>query len=417
MQNHHHRRVVVTGIGAITPLGLDMECTWEALINGRSGVGPITRFDPNLLPVHVACEVKNFDPANFIDPREVRRTDLFEQYALAAARQAVRQANFTITPDIADDVGVVVGSSVGGFNTMLAQHDVLREQGPRRINPFAIPMIMSNGASGMIAIDLGARGPSYSPASACATSNDSLGQAFEIIRRGAAIAMIAGGADATVSALGMAGFDRLGALSHNNELPSTSPKPFDKHRDGVVMGEGACVMVLEELEFALRRGANILAEIAGFGQTTDAFHVIAPAEGGAGAAKAIRRAMECANVRPEDIDYINAHGTATPLNDIAETQAVKTALGDYAYKVPISSTKSMTGHMMGATGALEAAVCIYAIQRGIIPPTRNLVEPDPQCDLDYVPGEARKHRVNVAMNNSFGFGGHNSVLIFKRYDG
>ncbi|MFN4295107.1 MAG: beta-ketoacyl-ACP synthase II [Thermoflexales bacterium] len=415
MQNH--RRVVVTGIGAITPLGLDMECTWEALINGRSGVGPITRFDPNLLPVHVACEVKNFDPANFIDPREVRRTDLFEQYALAAARQAVRQANFTITPDIADDVGVVVGSSVGGFNTMLAQHDVLREQGPRRINPFAIPMIMSNGASGMIAIELGARGPSYSPASACATSNDSLGQAFEIIRRGAAIAMIAGGADATVSALGMAGFDRLGALSHNNELPSTSPKPFDKHRDGVVMGEGACVMVLEELEFALRRGANILAEIVGFGQTTDAFHVIAPAEGGAGAAKAIRRAMERANVRPEDIDYINAHGTATPLNDIAETQAVKTALGDYAYKVPMSSTKSMTGHMMGATGALEAAVCIYAIQRGVIPPTRNLVEPDPQCDLDYVPGEARKHRVNVAMNNSFGFGGHNSVLIFKRYDG
>lgn len=415
MQNH--RRVVVTGIGAVTPLGLDMERTWHALINGESGVGPITRFDPNLLPVHVACEVKNFDPVNFIDPREVRRTDLFEQYALAAARQAVQQANFTITPDLADDVGVIVGSSIGGFNTMLAQYDVLREQGPRRINPFAIPMIMSNGAAGMIAIELGARGPSYSPASACATSNDSLGQAFEIIRRGAAVAMIAGGADATVSALGMAGFDRLGALSHNNALPSTSPKPFDKNRDGVVMGEGACVMVLEELEFAVRRGANILAEIAGFGQTTDAFHVIAPAEGGAGAAKAIRRAMAHANVRPEDIDYINAHGTATPLNDIAETQAIKAALGDHAYKVPISSTKSMTGHMMGATGALEAAVCIYAIQRGIIPPTRNLVEPDPQCDLDYVPGEARVHRVNVAMNNSFGFGGHNSVLIFKRYDG
>lgn len=413
---HNNRRVVVTGIGAITPLGLDMESTWDALINGESGVAPITRFDPNLLPVHVACEVKHFDPANFIDARDIRRTDLFEQYALAAARQAVQQANFTITPDIADEVGVVVGSSVGGFHTMLSQYDVLREQGPRRINPFAIPMIMSNGASGMIAIEFGARGPSYSPASACATSNDSLGQASELIRRGAAIAMIAGGADATVSALGMAGFDRLGALSHNNELPSTSPKPFDKHRDGVVMGEGACVMVLEELNHALGRGANILAEIIGFGQTTDAYHVIAPAEGGAGATKAIQRAMRQANIRPEDIDYINAHGTATPLNDIAETQAVKVALGDHAYKVPISSTKSMTGHMMGATGALEAAVCILAIQHGVIPPTRNLTEPDPQCDLDYVPGEARRHRVNVAMNNSFGFGGHNSVLIFKRYD-
>lgn len=413
---HNNRRVVVTGIGAITPLGLDMESTWDALINGESGVAPITRFDPNLLPVHVACEVKHFDPANFIDARDIRRTDLFEQYALAAARQAVQQANFTITPDIADEVGVVVGSSVGGFHTMLSQYDVLREQGPRRINPFAIPMIMSNGASGMIAIEFGARGPSYSPASACATSNDSLGQASELIRRGAAIAMIAGGADATVSALGMAGFDRLGALSHNNELPSTSPKPFDKHRDGVVMGEGACVMVLEELNHALGRGANILAEIIGFGQTTDAYHVIAPAEGGAGATKAIQRAMQQANIRPEDIDYINAHGTATPLNDIAETQAVKVALGDHAYKVPISSTKSMTGHMMGATGALEAAVCILAIQHGVIPPTRNLTEPDPQCDLDYVPGEARRHRVNVAMNNSFGFGGHNSVLIFKRYD-
>jgi len=414
---HPDRRVVVTGIGAITPLGLDMASTWDALINGKSGVGPITRFDPNLLPVHVACEVKDFDPARFIDSGEVRRMDLFEQYALAAARQAVQQANFTITPDIADDVGVVVGSSVGGFNTMLAQYDVLREQGPRRVYPFAIPMIMSNGASGMIAIAFGARGPSYSPASACATSNDSLGQASELIRRGSAVAMIAGGTDATVSALGMAGFDRLGALSHDNDLPSTSPKPFDKKRSGVVMGEGACVMVLEELEFALRRGANILAEIAGFGQTTDAFHVVAPAEGGAGAAKAIQRAMQQANVTPDDIDYINAHGTATPLNDIAETQAVKRVFGDRAYKVPISSTKSMTGHMMGATGALEAAVCIYAIQHGVIPPTRNLTEPDPQCDLDYVPREARPHRVNMAMNNSFGFGGHNSVLIFKRYDG
>ncbi len=417
MQHSSNHRVVVTGIGAVTPLGLDMESTWQALVNGQSGVGPITRFAPNPLPVKVACEVKNFDPSPYIDPTEVRRMDLFEQFALAAARQAVAQAGFVVTPEIADWVGVVIGSAVGGFNTMLSQHDILREQGPRRVSPFAIPMIMSNGAAGMVAIALGARGPSYSPASACATSNDSLGQAAELIRRGVAVAMIAGGADATVSVLGMAGFDRLGALSHDNALPSSSPKPFDKHRDGIVMGEGACVMVLESLEFALERGANILAELAGYGQTTDAFHVIAPAEGGAGAARAIRRAMDQANVRPEEIDYINAHGTATPLNDIAETQAVKTVLGEHAYRVPMSSTKSMTGHMMGATGALEAAVCIYAIQRGVIPPTRNLTEPDPQCDLDYVPGEARAHRVRVAMNNSFGFGGHNSVLIFKRYDG
>jgi len=417
IQYNGDRRVVITGIGAVTPLGLDMESTWRALLEGQSGVGPITRFAPNPLPVHVACEVKNFDPSPYIDATEVRRMDLFEQFALAAARQALAQARLEVTPEIADSVGVVIGSSVGGFNTMLNQHDVLREQGPRRVSPFAIPMIMSNGAAGIVAIAFGARGPSYSPASACATSNDSLGQAAELIRRGVAVAMIAGGADATVSVLGMAGFDRLGALSRDNALPSTSPKPFDKKRDGIVMGEGACVMVLEALDFALARGATILAELAGYGQTTDAFHVIAPAEGGAGAARAIRHAMAQANVRPEDIDYINAHGTATPLNDIAETQAVKAALGEHAYNVPISSTKSMTGHMMGATGALEAAVCIYAIQRGVVPPTRNLTEPDPQCDLDYVPGEARAHPVRVAINNSFGFGGHNSVLIFKRYDG
>lgn len=410
------RRVVVTGIGAVTPLGLDMESTWEALITGRSGVAPITRFDASTLPVHVACEVKNFDPTTAVDPKDVRRTDLFEQYALAAARQAMKQAGLQIADGLADETGVVIGSSVGGFNTMLSQYDVLREQGHRRINPFAIPMIMSNGAAGLVAIEFGARGPSYSPASACATSNDSIGQASELIRRGAATVMICGGADATVSILGMAGFDRLGALSHNNELPSTSPRPFDKNRDGVVMGEGACVMILEELEFAKARGATILAELLGYGQTTDAFHVVAPAEGGVGAVRAMQRAMAQAGIRPEQIDYINAHGTATPLNDIAETQAIKTALGDHAYKVPVSSTKSMTGHMMGATGALEAAVCIYAIQRGIVPPTINLKEPDPLCDLDYVPGEARAVRVNIAMNNSFGFGGHNSVLIFGRYD-
>ncbi len=414
MQN---RRVVITGIGAVTPVGLDMPGTWDALINGRNGVGPITHFDSGFLPVHVACEIKNFDPKIAVDPKDVRRTDLYEQYGLTAAKEALRNSGLVITPDIAEETGVVIGSSIGGLQSLLSQYDILREQGPRRLNPFCIPMVMSNGAAGMVTIDIGAKGPSYSPTSACATSNDAIGQAAELIRRGAAKVVLGGGADATVSVIGIAGFDRLGALSHDNDLPSKSPKPFDKNRGGVVIGEGACVLVLEDLQFALARGANILAELVGYGQTSDAFHVIAPAEGGAGAARAIKLALRQAELAPEAVHYINAHGTATPLNDIAETQAIKTVFGDYAYKIPISSTKSMTGHMMGATGALEAAVCIHAIQHGIVPGTMNLVEPDPLCDLDYVPGEARKMRVDVAVNNSFGFGGHNAVIVFKRFDG
>ena len=410
------RRVVVTGIGCVSPLGLNIESTWQALLESKTGVAPITRFDASKMPVQVACEVKGFDPLLYVEAKEVRRTDLYELYAIAASKQAVQAANLCITPELADDVGVVVGSSVGGFSTMLSQHNVLQQQGARRVNPFIIPMVMSNGAAGMVSIQLGAKGPVYSAASACATSNDCLGQAADIIRRGGAKAVIAGGADATVSDLGMVGFDQIGALSHDNVVPSTSPKPFDKKRDGLVMGEGACVMVLEDLEFALQRGAPILAELVGFGQTADAHHVIAPAEGGTGAIKAMKKALASANMRPEDIQYISAHGTATPLNDITETIAVKHVFGDYAYKVPISSIKSMTGHMMGATGSLEAAACIYAINCGIIPPTKNLTEPDPQCDLDYVPGEARQHTVHAAMNNSFGFGGHNSVVIFKRYE-
>ncbi|HEY3341900.1 MAG TPA: beta-ketoacyl-ACP synthase II, partial [Anaerolineae bacterium] len=408
---------VITGIGAVTPVGLDMPTSWNAIINGCSGVAEITHFDSSFLPVHVACEVKNFNPARAVDPKELRRTDPYEQYALDAVQQALVQSKLAITPDLAEDVGVVIGSSIGGLQSLLQQYDVMKEQGPRRLNPFCIPMAIINGAAGMAAIQLGAKGPSYAPVSACATSNDALGQSFELIRRGAARVIFSGGADATVSNIGVAGFDRLGALSHENDLPSKSPKPFDKNRTGVVVGEGACVMVLEDLEFALSRGATILAEIIGYGQTTDAYHVIAPAEGGAGAARAIQRALDQAGVKPEQIDYINAHGTATPLNDTAETQAIKTVFGDHAYKVPVSSTKSTTGHLMGATGALEAAVCIYAIQHGIIPPTINLKEPDPQCDLDYVPGEARKKRVNIAMNNSFGFGGHNAVIVLKRFDG
>ncbi len=411
-----YRRVVITGIGAVTPVGLDMPTTWDRIINGCSGVAPITNFDSSILPIHVACEVKSFSPNGAIDVKEMRRTDLFEQYAMVAAREALQNSNLILTPELAEDTGVVIGSSIGGLHSLVQQYELLKEQGPRKLNPFCIPMVMGNGASGMVAIQLGAKGPSYSPASACATSNDALGQSFELIRRGAARAIFAGGADATVTMIGIAGFDRLGAVSHDNALPSHSPKPFDKNRTGVVVGEGACVLVLEDLELALSRGAHILAEVAGYGQTTDAFHVIAPAEGGAGAARAIKRALDQAAIRPEQVDYINAHGTATPLNDIAETQAIKTVFGDHAYKVPISSTKSITGHLMGATGALEAAVCVHAIQHGIVPPTINLTEPDPLCDLDYIPGEARRKRVNVAMNNSFGFGGHNAVVVFKRYE-
>ncbi len=410
------RRVVVTGLGAVTPIGNSVAETWRAMLNAETGVAEISRFDHSDFPVHVAAEVKNFDPAIAIDAKEVRRTDRYEHYAVAAAQEAVRHARLTVDSSNAERIGVVIGSSVGGIASLIQGQEVLDKHGSRRLNVFIIPMVMNNGAAGMVAIKYGAQGPSYSPSSACATSNDAVGQAFHLIRRGAADAMISGGADATVVKLGMAGFDQLTALSHDSALPSHSPKPFDKDRSGLVVGEGAGVLILEELNFAKARGATILAEISGYGQTNDAHHMVAPAEGGTGAARAIHRALVEANVTPDQISYINAHGTATPLNDISETAAIKSVLGDYAYKVPISSTKSMTGHMMGATGSIESMVCVMAMQQGIIPPTRNLMTPDPLCDLDYVPREARKHRVDVALNNSFGFGGHNSVLVFKRYD-
>lgn len=409
------RRVVVTGLGAVTPLGNDMPATWQALLTAQSGVGPITRFKHDDFPVHVACEVRNFDPTVAIDAKEVRRTDTYEQFAMVAAQEAMQHSGLKVTEDNADQVGVVIGSSVGGINSIINSQAVLEKHGSRRVNVYCIPMVMSNGAAGMVAIRWGAQGPSYSPASACATSNDAVGQAFQLIKRGAANAMITGGSDATVVKLGMAGFDQLTALSHDNTLPSTSPRPFDKHRDGLVVGEGACVLILEELEFAQARGANILAEICGYGQTNDAHHVVAPSEGGAGAARAIRKALAESGLATTDIQYVNAHGTATPLNDISETAAIKQVFGEHAYKLAVSSTKSMTGHMMGATGSLESAVCVRAIMESIVPPTRNLQEPDPLCDLDYVPGAARRMRVDAAMNNSFGFGGHNSVLIYKRF--
>ncbi len=411
------RRVVITGIGAVTPLGLNWADTWAAMTAGKSGVAPITKFDPTGLPTAYACEVKNFNVGDYMDTAESRRADQYEHFAVAAAKQALQDAKLIITPDICEEVGVVIGSSVGGHKTLVAEHDVLNQKGVRRVNPFIVPMFMHNGGAGMVAIVAHAQGPSYSPVSACATGNDSIGQAFDLVRFGKAKAMLAGGADATVAKLGMTGFAQIGALS-KVMLPINSPRPFDKKRDGVVVGEGACVMILEELEFALARGARILAEIVGYGQTTDAHHIIAPSEGGAGAARAMKRALADANLQPTDVNYINAHGTATPLNDVSETKAIKTVFGDYAYKVPTSSTKSMTGHCMGVAGAIEAAACVSAINDGVVPPTLNLTEPDlaAGCDLDYVPHEARKHAVRVAMNNSFGFGGHNSVLVLKRFE-
>lgn len=409
------RRVVVTGLGAVTPLGNTVADTWRAMLNGETGVAAITRFPHDDFPVHIAAEIKGLDPATGMDPKEVRRTDRYQQYAMAAAKEAMADSGLVITAENADRVGVVFGSSVGGISSLIQGQEVLDKHGSRRVNVFVIPMVMANGASGMMAIRYGAQGPSYSPASACATSNDAVGQAFHLIKRGAADAMISGGADATVVKLGMAGFDQLTALSHDSELPARSPKPFDKDRAGLVVGEGAGVLILESLEHAKARGARIYGEIGGYGQTNDAHHIVAPAEGGSGAARAIRRALAEAGLAPEQIDYINAHGTATPLNDISETAAIKDVLGAHAYKVAISSTKSMTGHMMGATGSIESMVCLLAMRDGIIPGTRNLEHPDPQCDLDYVPGGARTMRVDAALNNSFGFGGHNSVLALKRY--
>ena len=404
------RRVVITGIGAITPLGLSMAETWAGLLAGRSGCGPITRFTESGLAVKVACEVKGFSAEAYMDARSARRSDLFEQYAVGAAVQALRDAELVIVPELAAVTGVVVGSAVGGFDTMLRQAELLRERGQRALSPFSIPMIITNGATAAVSIHVGAHGPSFSPVSACATGNDSIGQAAELIRRGAATIMLAGGADAPVSFFGIASFDQLGAVSH-----AGLPRPCDKARDGVVIGEGACVLVLEDLEFALARGARILAELVGYGQTTDGSHPIAPVQTGEHAARAMTLALAQAGVAPNEIGYINAHGTATPLNDTSETAAIKLALGDAARTVPISSTKSMTGHMMGATAALEAAICVMAIRDGMIPPTMNLTDPDPLCDLDYTPNAARAARVDVAVNNAFGFGGHNSVTVIRRY--
>lgn len=410
------RRVVVTGLGTISPLGLTTKETWENCINGVSGVAPITLFDASDWLVGIACEVKGFDAGQYMRPAEARRRDRFEQFASAAAQETVKHCGLEITEENADRVGVIVSSAIGGIIALENAVRTLIDSGPRRLSPFVIPMLMPNGASGLIAIDVGAKGPALSVASACASGADGIGLAWHLIRGGEIEAAFAGGTETTICPVGVGAFDRLGAMSRRNDDYSMTPQPFDKDRDGLVMGEGAAVLALEEYEYARARGAEILCELVGYAATADAFHITAPHEEGAGGAAAMKRALQVAGLNAEDVDYVNAHGTATPLNDVSETRAIKTALGEHAYHVPVSSTKSMTGHMMGATGALEALFCVEAIRTGIIPPTIHYHTPDPECDLDYVPNTAREQPVKVALSNAFGFGGHNAVLVFRKLE-
>jgi 3-oxoacyl-[acyl-carrier-protein] synthase II len=409
------KRVVVTGMGAISPLGLNLQETWTNLVAGVSGVGPITLFDPSELLVKIACEVKGFEPTDYIEYRQARRRDRFAQFATVATQQALAQSGLEITPENAGRVGVIISSATGGITTFEEAVLTIFEEGPRRMSPFVIPMFMANGAAGIVAIDIGAKGPSFSVASACASSADGIGQAWMHLRAGMIDAAVTGGAEATITSLGIGAFDRLGALSRQNDDFSNTPAPFDQSRDGLVMGEGCGILVLESLEHAQARGAEILAEMVGYSSTADAFHITAPAEGGEGGAAAMVGAMNIAGFNPDDVDYINAHGTGTQLNDVAETKAIKVAMGERAFDVPVSSTKSMTGHMMGATGALEAIFCVQSIRENIIPPTIHLHNPDPECDLDYVPNEARRQQVNATLSNAFGFGGHNAVLAFQAF--
>ncbi|HLG60615.1 MAG TPA: beta-ketoacyl-ACP synthase II [Ktedonosporobacter sp.] len=409
-------RVVVTGLGLVTSLGNDLATTWEALCQGKSGVNEITSYDTSQYRVHFGAQIKDFDPALYMDPKEIRRNDPYEHLAIATTKQALQQANLQITDDIADDVGVYAGSGIGGLTTLHEQFRVLYEKGPGRISPFFISMMIVDGAPGVISILTGARGPNWAAVSACATSGNTIGEAWETIRRGDAKVMIAGGSEKAITPIAMAAFDNMHALSRRNDDPQGASRPFDALRDGFVMGEGSAMLILEDLEFAKARGAKILAELVGYGSTADAYHVTEPAPKGTGLVRAMRRALQKANLRPEQIDYINAHGTSTPPNDRTETQAIKDCFGEHAYRVAISSTKSMLGHTLGAAGAVEAVISLQTILTGIIPPTINLHNPDPECDLDYVPNEARHATVNVALSNSMGFGGHNTCLIFKRYE-
>jgi 3-oxoacyl-[acyl-carrier-protein] synthase II len=408
------RRVVITGIGLVTPLGVGTQASWEAALAGKSGVGPITRFDAKDLPCRIAGEVKGFDPLKWMDKKEERRNDLFIQYGLAAAHLALEDSKLPIDKPLGERAGVIVGSGMGGLSTLEDTHLTAVNKGHRRVNPFFIPSIIVNLAAGQISIRFGAAGVNYAPVSACATGNHSIGEATRHIQHGDADVMIAGGAEATITLLGISGFTAARALSERNDEPEKASRPFDKDRDGFVAGEGAGIVILEELEHAKARGARIYCEVVGYSATADAFHITQPS--GAGAERAMALCLQDAGLRPEDIGYINAHGTSTPLGDIAETRAIKKIFGEHAKKLAVSSTKSMTGHLLGAAGGVEAAFSALALHQGVLPPTINLVTQDPECDLDYVPNQARRATVKAAMSNSFGFGGTNAVLLFQRYE-
>lgn len=412
------KRVVITGMGIVSPLGIGLEKNWGALCEGRSGVGPITRFDTSEYPAKIAGEVKGFNPEDYVeDKKEIKKMDMFIHYALAAGTMALQDAQLIIDESNADRVGVMVGSGMGGLSSIEKYHKVLLAEGPKKITPFFIPMLIVNLAPGQISIYFGARGPNSSVVTACATGNHSIGEAFKIILRGDADAMIAGGAEAVITPLAIAGFSSMRALSTRNSEPERASRPFEKDRDGFVMAEGAGVLLLEDLQHALKRGAKIYAEIIGYGCNADAYHISAPSPNGIGAARCMEIALRDAGIGYDEVDYINAHGTSTPLNDLSETMAMKTVFKDHAKKVAVSSTKSMTGHLLGAAGGVEAIYSILTIQHGVIPPTINYETPDPDCDLDYVPNTARESKVKIVMSNSFGFGGTNATLIFKEFMG
>ncbi len=412
-----NRRVVITGAGLVTPVGLDLQESWAGLLAGRSGAGPITQFDASNHAVRFACEVKGFDPTLYIDRKEVKRTDRFSHFAIASAVQAMRQAGLDEGRDGIDHerFGVVIGSGIGGIHTFEEQHSKLIQRGPDRVSPFFVPMFISDIAAGLVSIRYGAKGPNYCTVSACASSAHALGNAFRSIKWGEADLMIAGGTEATVSAQTVAGFAAMKALSERNDSPETASRPFDATRDGFVLGEGSGMVVLEELEHARARGATIIAEIVGFGQTADAYHITAPSEGGEGAVRAMKLALKEAGADPSEVDYVNAHGTSTPANDKNESAAIRTLLGERANEVIVGSTKSMTGHTLGAAGAIEGVICALACQEGKIPPTINYTTPDPDCDLNYGTGGVTERSVGLALSNSFGFGGHNVCLAVRRY--
>ena len=408
------RRIVITGLGALCPLGLNVGEAWAAAVAGRSGIGPITRFDAGAFRTRIAAEVKGYDAKAYFSARDARRLDPFIQYAIVAAREAIADAGLT-ADGIGDRGAVITGSGIGGIQTNSEQTVELHDRGPSRISPFLIPMILTDMAAGMIAMEVGFKGPNMSVSSACASAANAIGEASEMLRRGAADVAICGGSEAAVVPIAVAGFSAMRAISERNDAPECACRPFDRDRDGFIIGEGSAMLVLETLEHATARGARIHCELAGYGSTDDAFHMTAPDEDGAGAAACMRRALEAAGLSTGDVDYINAHGTSTPLNDATETRAIKALFGEQAYSIPISSTKSTHGHLLGATGALEAVLSVRALEEGVLPPTMNLENPDEQCDLDYIPNQARRAAIRSVLSNSFGFGGHNACLVFTKF--